>query len=155
MDQFNSASITDVERSICACHLNPQFYQNIQSSLNNEFPGSKLVAEPSRCLFPPCVDSSYKTNSTGKICPLPACVNIAAINNNGSITGGGARIIQSGQDCANISKPGGGNEGPVEDTKTWIEKHWVWVVLGISLLIVLIIVILIVIAAESNKKKKK
>lgn len=154
LEAFNSE--TETVQNICACHLNPQFYNNIRTSLNNQIPGSKLIAEPAPCLFTPCVDSNFKSDVTGKICPLPACVNVASITNNGTVSGN--NTITQSANCADISAPGSANNpsgggGGNTTTKTWWEQHWLWVILGIGLLIVLIIVILVIIAAEGDKKK--
>jgi hypothetical protein len=158
---FNSSSKTI--QNICACHLNPQFYDNIRTSLNNQIPGSKLIAEPAPCLFTPCVDSDFKSDISGKPCPLPACVNIASITNDGTVSGN--NTITQSANCADISAPGsannptggggsgGGGSGGDTTNKSWWEQHWLWLVLGIGLLVVLIIVILIIIAAEGGKKK--
>jgi len=152
------ASTNQYEQNICACHLNPQIYTNLQTSLENKFPGSQLISEPAACLFPVCVTSPYKSQNTEKTCPVPACVNIASITNNGQV--GGNNIINQGvTGCANISAPGSGNNPPSNGggnttPKSWWEQHWLWVILGIGLLVILIIVILIILAAEGGNKKK-
>ncbi len=146
--------LTQLTQNVCACHLNPTIYKNLQEALEKDFPQSKLVAEPAECLFPPCPNFGLKSSQTGKICPLPACVNIAAINNNGTIKGG-AKIIQDDKDCADITKSGSANSGgsgAVEDIKNWIEKHWVWLSLGVGLFIIFVIIVAIVLAADSGKK---
>jgi hypothetical protein len=151
VDDFNS--LTNInQKNLCGCHLDPKIYENIRKDLQNEFPGSILAGEIAQCLFPGCTDSPFKAVVTGKTCPVPKCINIASINNNGTIKGGGD-IIQDDKDCEDLAGKGSGNKPPDEEIKTWIEKYWLWLVIGISLLVVLIIIILIIVASESNKKK--
>ena len=139
----------------------------MQKSIIDKFAGFAFVAEDKRCLFLPCASSAFTTPDIGKRCALPGCINIADITNEGTITGN-AKIIQ-GDQCANIESrtgpPGAsgatgaagsnGSNGGNGQPKSFWEKHWLWVVLGVGILIVLIIVILIIIAAESGNKKKK
>ena len=47
----------------------------------------------------------------------------------------------------------GGDTSNQPTEESWIERHWVWIVLGVGIVIVLIIIILIVLAGENNKKK--
>lgn len=156
-DLLNSRNQTDIE--LCACNLEPQLYDELRTSLINLFPGYASVSEDSRCLFPQCVDSPYKNTNTTAICQIPNCLNIASITNSGQV--GGITIIQGATGCGNITGQGGtGTTGPTGPTgtnppgqKSWWEKNWLWVVLGIGILIVFIVIMLIVIAGESNKKK--
>lgn len=145
-------------QKICACHLSDSFYANLQSSLTKEFPGSQLIAEVAQCLFPNCATSPYKFISF-KQCPLPACVNIASITNNGTV--GGSNIINQDNNCVNLSKKGGANDpsgssgnggGNTTTPKSWIDQHWMWIVIGVAVVIILILVI-VIIAASGTKKK--
>jgi hypothetical protein len=142
------------QQDLCGCHLNPEIYANLRRDLQNEFPGSILAGEIAPCLFPGCVDSDFKSTVTTKTCPVPQCINIASINNNGNIQGGG-NIIQNDKNCQDLAKKGSGNDpsGNNPQEKSWLDKYWYWLVIGIGLVVILIIVILIVIAGESNKKK--
>lgn len=146
------------EIELCACNLNPQLYENLRAALIRAFPAYAAVAENSRCLFPQCVDSPYKNSSTTQRCALPNCINIASISNEGGNIGG-ITINQGATGCANIvggtGSTGGNGSGNGSSTKTFLEQHGVWIVLGVGILIVLIIVILIIIAAESDKPKRK
>lgn len=153
VDEFNAQDTT--VRDICACHLPQDIYDNLRNTLIQEFPGFQYVDENERCLFPQCPSSSYKISvPIGRTCALPQCINIASINNNGTIKGG-AQIDQDSR-CQSAKNQTGNNAGqPVEETKSWLEKHWVWLVLGLGVLVVLIIVILIILASEGNKKKPK
>ena len=153
VDEFNAQDTT--VRDICACHLPQDIYDNLRNTLIQEFPGFQYVDENERCLFPQCPSSSYKISvPIGRTCALPKCINIASINNNGTIKGG-AQINQDSR-CQSAKNQTGNNAGqPVEETKSWLEKHWVWLVLGLGVLVVLIIVILIILASEGNKKKPK
>ncbi len=155
----NGQRNTQSEIDLCACNLNQTIYDNLRESLIRAFPAYAGVPEDERCLFPECVDSPFKNTSTTQVCVVPNCINIASINNNGTVVGG-ITIRQSTGACANIVGGGGatgatgatGSNGTGE--KSFWEKYWLWIILGGGLLIVLIIVILIIIAAESGKKPK-
>ena len=148
IDTYDNANRT--VRNICACHLPVEVYDNLQASLVAEFPGFQYVDENERCLFPTCASSNFLTQSIGKACRLPACINIASVTNDGTIKGG-VNIKQSNE-CINASKQTGNKSLPGE-AKSWIENNWIWIVLGIGILIVLIIIIIII--SNSGKKKKK
>ena len=153
VDEYNQG--TTEEQNICACHLPQQIYDNLRNSLINQYPGFQYVPENERCLFPPCPSSDYKTVAIGKVCALPACINIASVTNDGNLKGG-VNINQNNAciDVKNGTFNNGGGGGTVEEVKTWIDKYWVWLVIGIAILVVLIIIILVVLAGEGNKKKK-
>ena len=152
VDEFNAAD-SNIQY-ICACHLDKGIYDRLRDSLIAEFPGFKTIDENERCLFPPCVSNATKwpTRDIGRFCRLPACINMASINNDGTIKGG----TQITQACQNIkNQTGDPSQSPTEEAKSWLEKHWVWLTLGLGILAVLIIVILIILASEGNKKKPK
>ena len=159
--EVNGQRNTQSEIDLCACNLDQTVYDNLRQALIQDFPAYAGVPENERCLFPECVDSPYKNTSTTQRCAIPNCINIASINNSGTILGG-VTIRQSTGACANIVGGTGatgatgatGNNGN-NGTKTFLEQHWVWIVLGVGILVVLIIVILIIIAAESGKPKRK
>ena len=154
VDEFNAAD-SNIQ-DICACHLDKGIYDRLRDSLIAEFPGFKTVDENERCLFPPCASNATKwpTRDIGRFCRLPACINIASINNDGTIKGG--TQINQNNACQNIkNQTGDPSQSPAEETKSWLEKHWVWLALGLGILVVLIIVILIILASEGNKKKPK
>lgn len=147
---------TPTIQKICACHLNPVFYQNLAKQIQTDFPGSQLAGENILCMFPPCATTVYKPNNIGKAC-LPACISLVDINNNGNV--GGITVNQN-TNCDNITKKGGGNDpnsggggsGGNTTPKSWIDRNWIWIVLGVSILLILIIVIIII--ASSGTKKK-
>ena len=118
-----------------------------------DFPGSQFAGEITQCLFPECVNSPYKSIHTGKVCPIPQCFELSSINNQGQFDG---RIIVN-QTCSSLKEPGSAHTpGQIfDDTKSWIEKHWVWVVVGVALVVVLIIIVLILSASGGSKKKKE
>lgn len=140
---------------ICACHMSQTLYDNLRQSIIAQFPGFQYVAENERCLYPPCASSDFTTNSIGKQCALPGCIDIAVINNNGTIQGG--TTIKQDPQCVNTATQrgpdGGGDTSNQPTEESWFERHWVWIVLGVGIVIVLIIIILIVLAGENNKKK--
>lgn len=126
LDEFNDQP-TDIQ-GICACHINPAFYQNIENSVNS-LPGGQVVDVPAVCLFQPCVSSVYKPNFTGKVCPVVPCINIADIENNGTIKGG-TTINQS---CLNTS------------SSTSITNYLVFIIpAGIIILIVIIVILVLI-----------
>ena len=154
VDEFNAAD-SNIQ-DICACHLDKGIYDRLRDSLIAEFPGFKTVDENERCLFPPCASNATKwpTRDIGRFCRLPACINIASINNDGTIKGG--TQINQNNACQNIkNQTGDPGQSPSEETKSWLERHWVWLTLGLGVLVVLIIVILIILASEGNKNKPK
>jgi len=142
-------------QNICACHLPQEIYDNLRNSLINQFPGFQAFPIDERCLFPNCASSNFSTIKIGKACSLPACINLASVTNDGNLKGG-VNINQNDQclDLKNGTFNNGGGGGTVEEIKTWIDKYWVWLVIGIAILVVLIIIILVVLAGEGNKKKK-
>lgn len=115
-------------QDICACHLDKEFYQNLQKEIN-ALPGGNTVDLPDVCLFPPCVnpDSFPRVIPGQKACPVAPCINIADIQNNGNIKGG-TTINQS---CLN--------------TKATIEKYLIILVpVGIIILFVIIVILFLV-----------
>lgn len=157
-DFLNQTATNQVERDLCACHLNPTFYQNIKTSLIEQVPAYQLIAEDERCLFPECVDSPYKTVETHSQCALPQCLDIINFTNNGTITG--KVTINQNAACSSVNGGGsGGGDGnggttPNNPTnKSWWDKYWIWIVVGAGLLIVLIIIIVIIVVSENKKKK--
>ena len=165
---FNQTPPSAFEKNLCACHMPRSFYDAYKASVEKEFPNFVTFIDNSgineKCLVSFCASSPFSSNDirdgTDFRCKIPACIQVAQFNNNGSI-GGGVSITQSDtceaiQSGATGSNGGGGNTGGGGiTTKTFWEQHLVWVVLGVGILIVLIIVILIIIAAESGNKDKK
>jgi hypothetical protein len=148
----NSNNKVDIE--LCACHLNQTFYDNLQKSLFDRVPAYRVVAEDSRCLFPTCVSSDFKTVATGSKCLLPNCLNVVDITNSGTIDG--PVTVSQDSKCASVNGGTGTNPTPNPNNpadKSWWDKYWIWIVLGGGLLIVLIIIIIIIVASESKKKK--
>lgn len=164
---FNQTPPSAFEKNLCACHMPQSFYDAYKASVEQEFPNFvnfiENVGINEKCLVSFCASSPFSSNDirngTGFKCQIPACIQVAQFNNNGSI-GGGVTINQSStceaiQSGATGSTGGGGNTGSNGgSTKTFWDQHWVWVILGVGILVVLIIVILIIIAAESSDKKK-
>jgi hypothetical protein len=165
---FNTTPPSAFEKNLCACHMPQSFYDAYKASVEKEFPNFVTFIDNSgikdKCLVSYCASSPFSSSDirdgTDFKCKIPACIQVAQFNNNGSI-GGGVSITQSTtceaiQSGATGSTGGGGNTGSNNPlTKSFWEQHWVWVILGVGILIVLIIVILIIIAAESGSKKKK
>lgn len=92
---------TPVQRAIdldlCSCHLSSHdvpdpnarvLYENFEASLAKDVPYFKFLGFTAQCLVPQCASASFKPNivpPTG--CALPQCLNIASVNNNGTING--------------------------------------------------------------------
>jgi hypothetical protein len=153
-DLIRSNNKVDIE--LCACHLNQTFYDNLQKSLFDQVPAYRGVAEDSRCLFPTCVSSDFKTVATGSRCLLPNCLNVVDITNSGTIDG--PVTVSQDAKCASVNGGSGTNPTPTPnpnnpENKSWWDKYWIWIVLGGGLLLVLIIIIIIIVASESKKKK--
>lgn len=151
LDEFNAESQNI--QTICACHINQEFYNNLLTSIR-QLPGGSLIDLPAQCLFPPCVNSVYKPDLTGKVCPSIPCVQITEINNNGDI-GGGATINQSCITSGGGGGGGGGGSGGGTSTtpKSFWDRNWPWIVGLIGFLLVFLIVIIIIIVSDNSSKK--
>lgn len=152
-DLFNA---NQIDKDLCGCHMPESLYDEFQKEVVAKFPGFGLVSTPAPCLFPYCINSLYKSERTGKVCPIPQCINIVSIDSSGNPV---ININQSAQ-CANIAGGTGitgstGSNPNNTSNKSWWDKYWIWVVLGIAVAVILIIVILIIVASDSNKKKGK
>lgn len=123
---FYQAPTNNIQ-NICACHLNAEFYKNLQKEIA-ALPGGNTVDLPDVCLFQPCVNpDSFPRVLEGKTCPVAPCIILADIENNGNIKGG-TTINQS---CLN--------------TKATIEKYLIILVpVGIIVLFVIIVILFLV-----------
>lgn len=143
---------------ICACHLPKQNYVNLRNSLVEQFPGFQYDPEDERCLFPPCSSSSFLTTKIGKVCVVPACINLASVTNNGDLDNSKVTINQSA-DCANAVKGkfpagGGGSGGSGSTTEFWDKYKW-WIIIGGIVLVVLIIIIIIIAITTGKSTPQK
>lgn len=174
-DNFNG--FRDLEDSdnqtvidLCACNLNNELYNELTNSLRSAFPD---FTDPSRinarCYYPACVLSPYKNTSTGIVCPVPNCLNIVGIRNDGTFEEVNINIDQTGT-CVDIFNEGGdgtdgntgnggngtgnggngtggngtgGNGDTEDDERNFFQKYW-WIFLlgGILLIVVIIIIVL-------------
>lgn len=156
---FGSPPISSFEQELCACHLSETCYQNYIDSLANQAPAFVNYIRNSgikdRCLISECASSQFPSIEIGKVCLVPACINVVNFNNNGSVGNGGVTITQDAE-CERINNTGGagGTGANPPGEQSWWDKHWIWIVVGAGLLLVLIIIIIIIIVAESKKKKK-
>lgn len=155
---FASPPISSFEQELCACHLSDTCYQNYVNSLAIKAPNFVNFIKNSgikdRCLISQCASGKFPSIEIGKVCLVPACINVVNFTNDGSIGSGGITINQDAK-CQSIDNgSGGGGTNPnTPSDKSWWDKYWIWIVLGAGLLIVLIIIIIIVVASESKKKK--
>src|SRR5581483_8674086 len=157
------STASNIDQDLCGCHMPAQFYTNYENSVLAQFPGFKAYFQnfgiPTACLLSDCANSDFPTVAMGKHCPVPGCLNVAVFDNNGSI--GGNVTVNQNATCQSIQNfngnTGGGNTGGniVTQARTWIDKYWPWLLLGIGIFVIFILIILIIIASDSNKKKGK
>lgn len=150
---------------LCACHMPPQLYTDYANSVDQQFPNFITFIDNSgidqRCLVQFCATSDFPTTDISHPpnsfkCQIPACIQVAEFNADGTFNNNNVSISQQGN-CEQIKSgqttgPTGAS-GAAPSTKSWWEKYWIWVLLGVGLLIVLIIVILIIVASQKHKKK--
>lgn len=93
---------SQVEQSVCACHLPSTLYKDLFQQLNTQFPGlSDIKGVNQYCLYPLCSSSPYKRVQTTKQCALPNCINIVSFGKNGPIHA----TVNQNSGCADL----GGN----------------------------------------------
>jgi hypothetical protein len=76
-------------RDLCACHFDQEVYDNFYDQVIQKYPVLAGIATK-QCLFPECTGSSrYKSFKMlgSNVCPSISCINVATINNNGTIDG--------------------------------------------------------------------
>ena len=157
---FASPPVSSFEQELCACHLSTECYDNYINSLSTAAPAFANFFKNSgineRCFISRCAGSTFPSIEIGKVCKIPACINVVNFNNNGSIGSGGVTISQDSQ-CQQINNSNGASGGTggngTPTNQSWWDKHWIWVVVGVGVLLALIIVILIIVGAEESKKK--
>jgi hypothetical protein len=163
-----------VDRNLCSCNMEQVQYENYVRDLFAAFPGyAAIPGVNDRCFYFPCASSAYKTQETGQVCPVPQCVDIVGIKNNGTFTGsrisinpqaGCARIV-GGTGAGAPGAPGapgspGAPGAPGEsgtDTRTFFEKYR-WYIIGAGIAIIILIIVVIIIFATrgggDNSSKK-
>jgi hypothetical protein len=147
-----SQSGDQVDIPLCACNMEEQNYEDLAAALSKALGLSTVTSFgiPAPCLWGSCAGSPFKTNTTGKPCPVPQCLNIADVNVNGTL-GGDVNIRQTA-DCVNaqirsggISTGTGNGTGNGTGEPSFFDKYR-WYILGIGIAIVILIIIIIVIA---------
>ena len=140
------------EKNLCACNMRDSQYENLRDSLDDQFPGLGSLVGNSRCLFTPCVNSAFKTAGMGGVCTTPACLNIASIENDGSI--GGDVTVEQNAECASFDEvvngdgDGDGSEPPAE--QSWFSRNLIYIIIGAILLLAIIIIIIVIIVVASR-----
>ena len=133
-DLITNGNSTD--QDLCGCNLNPTQYTNLENSIFAAFPNyANVTGISSPCLLPQCISSPLIHSKDP--CPLPACVVITEINNEGSIVG---NINTTGNaKCANITGNGGNPSSGGTDNETFWDKYkWIIIIGSIFILIMLI-----------------
>jgi hypothetical protein len=77
-------------RNICACHFEDKIYENYYQSLIKLVPAIQYAGlGSSKCLFPGCTLSPYKSIEIlgENICPTVQCIQGVVFNNDGTIKG--------------------------------------------------------------------
>lgn len=138
-DLFGSGNVLDME--LCACHMPKEQYQNFEQELVKLYPGFGNIGLVDQCLLPQCASSRFKSLTTGVVCDLPQCLNIASFRNDGTFDNSTV-IINQNSKCANIISGGGSNGGGSNSNGLW-EK----ILLGTIIVIFIIIVIIAIILA--------
>lgn len=131
-----------VDRSICGCNITSQqpgisdpnatvLYTNYFNSIAAEWPGFRQLGYKEKCVFGACASSPFVYAGAGRACNVADCIQVALINNNGSVSGD----INVDQTCNNYKTGGPGSS--------------IWSNLtsgsGLIALIIIVIVVLIVI----------
>jgi hypothetical protein len=163
---FNTTPPSEFEKKLCACHMPQHFYDEYKDSIAIDFPNFINFIDHSsineRCLLSPCASSPFSSTDIKQgdkfKCQVPACIQVVEFNNSGSINGK-VNIDQNNSTCVAINSGAtgatGSNGNNGNNNKSWWDQHWLWVSLGIGLLVMLIIAILIILAVEGNKKPPK
>ncbi|CAK7994510.1 Hypothetical protein POVR1_LOCUS34 [uncultured virus] len=124
-----------VDLNLCACHLSSHevpdpdatvLYRNFQASLAAQIPYFNNLSFIPQCLVPECAGSPFKPTvvpNTG--CPLPTCINIVSVDNNGTINGN-VNVDIDTPGCANVNNGG-------TTTYTWTY------LLAIAIIIIIVI----------------
>jgi hypothetical protein len=103
-DLFYTDGVPEIDQQVCACHMSDTRYQQFQEQVNSQFEWiSSLYTQVDLCYVPQCISSRYQAVPIPKGgCKMPQCLQINAINNNGTFSGN----VDQSASC-NIS--GGGN----------------------------------------------
>jgi hypothetical protein len=82
LDLFNT-QFDQKDYNICACNLAQSNYDQFEQSIKSQFPSLDLGSIRPQCIFPPCVNSTFKGIELDN-CPLPLCLQIVDIGQNNS-----------------------------------------------------------------------
>ena len=133
-DLLENATTDDIK--LCSCHLSLSQYENYANELDKLYPSLSNLGIPNICLFEQCVFPGIKTASIPRSgCPLPACIEVASFNNNGTFDGN-VTIKQSAK-CAQITGGTGTNGG---NTNNQSNTRLIIIALIFVIIIILIII---------------
>jgi uncharacterized membrane protein YgcG len=107
----NIATKESVYRELCSCNFNNDIYSTYFDDLVKLVPGLQLSnAGSTRCLFPYCNASQFRTVEMrgAGVCPSAECIMGVTINNSGNIGG----KVTVNQDAKCLSFIGGSTAGP-------------------------------------------
>lgn len=95
-----------IENSLCACHLEPQFYDNFYNTVTQlpdiDISGTTF-GQKKWCLFPQCAQSGFqKVTSTQKECSGPVCMQVIDFDNQGIVDADNITFNQSSDGCLGI-----------------------------------------------------
>lgn len=90
---------------LCACQMNPEQYETFRGQLAELFPAFANLPYNSRCMVPRCASSPIKNISTGKVCPVPNCVNYAQFTNTGTFNESTITVNQRVSGCGSLIPP--------------------------------------------------
>lgn len=141
---FNErADMNDLQ--LCACHLNPQQYQNFANALSQIIPGLSELGIPNACLFSKCASNGIKTTAIGKKCPIPQCINVAVFNNNGTFNRSNVNINQSGA-CAKLfgNNNNNNNNSDIQRFEQFFDKYYFAIFSIIAIIFIIIFVLILV-----------
>jgi len=151
---------------LCGCHMPQQQYNKYAESLQEAFPNVNLGSIKPQCFYTPCVVGIGSTQ-TGKVCPVPQCLNIVGITNNGTFDRSTINVSDKST-CKSVlgekssgtainplgPKPSGNDPPDPSDTQdpsdpkdqSFWDKYKIWIIVGgVALLLLIIIMIVIVI----------
>lgn len=92
-----ATNATDIEKQICACHMQDSEYDKIRDDLIREFPGITAVyPQVPRCMFPQCVNSPYPSlPMPAGGCKMPECLQISVFDVNGTFDNNSVVVNQT------------------------------------------------------------
>jgi hypothetical protein len=111
LEKLRQANNT-IDNDLCGCHMQQDQYTNFVNEILQDFnvpgAGTTTFGIQERCLLEQCASSPFKTVAIGKVCNVPACLNILEFNVNGSFNNDKVVINQEDPKCTNVTRKTGG-----------------------------------------------